>query len=224
MSTGEELIQKKKKKKSNMFELYRQPKVIKKMAELKSLGLNDSEISLELEKDFGLSPNQTIVKKIIRAYSIRGSEFLDKDKEISDVYRALLFELINECRDNIRIMREAKKILEVRMNLYNVSAIVDSEKESTKKLVFYIKEVESSIKTQNDTIRTAKGILDVLSTHKKEVSVSQIGSVKNILGQLQELENAGYITINPEYKDSDVFKSLDTSDNQLNKNKENEKE
>ena len=100
----EQLIQKKKKKKdSNMFELYRQPKVIKKMAELKSLGLNDSEISLELEKDFGLSPNQTIVKKIIRAYSIRGSEFLDKDKEISDIYKALLFELINECRDNICI-------------------------------------------------------------------------------------------------------------------------
>jgi len=217
----EQSSQKKKKKKPEMFELYRQPKVIKKMAELKSVGLNDSQISLELEKEFGLRPNQTIVKKIIQSYSIRGSEFLDKDKEISNLYKALLFELINECRDNLKIMREAKNILQNRMNLYNVSAAVQ-EKDTLKKLVFYIKEVESSIKTQNDSIRTAKGILDVLNTHKKEVNISQVGSVKNILSQLQELENAGYITINPEYKDSDVFKSLDTSEDKLNENKKSE--
>ncbi|KKK93896.1 hypothetical protein LCGC14_2688310 [marine sediment metagenome] len=118
-------------------------------------------------------------------------------------------------------MREAKNILQNRMNLYNVSAAVQ-EKDTLKKLVFYIKEVESSIKTQNDSIRTAKGILDVLNTHKKEVNISQVGSVKNILSQLQELENAGYITINPEYKDSDVFKSLDTSEDKLNENKKSE--
>jgi hypothetical protein len=218
----EEAVSKKKKKKINpskMFELYRQPKVISKMAELKAMGLSDSEISTELEKEYGISPNQTIVKKIIQSYSIRGSEFLDKDKEISDVYKALLFELISECRDNIKTMRDAKGILKTRMNLYNVATVVGEEQDTTKKLIFYIKEIESSIRTQNDTIRTAKSILDVLSTHKKEVSVNQIGSVRSILGQLTELENAGYITINPEYRDSDVFKSLDTSDDELNENK-----
>ena len=214
--------QKKKKKKSEMFELYREPRVITKMAELKALGLSDSEISNELEKEFGIKPNQTIVKSIIRSYSIRGSEFLDKDKEISDVYKALLFELINECRDNLKIMRNAKKMLEVRMELYNVQTVVEGESETNKKLISYIKEIEGSIRTQNDTIRTAKSILDVLSTHKKEISVNQIGSVRSILSQLTELENAGYITINPEYRDSDVFKSLGTSEDKLNKEEEDE--
>ena len=214
---SEQIIKKKKKSKSQMFELYREPKVIKKMAELKAIGLNDTEISLELEKEYGIKPNRTIVKNIIRSYSVRGSEFLNKDKEISDIYKALLFELINECRDNIRVMRDAKKILETRMKLYNVQTAVEGDSETNKKLIMYIKEIEGSIRTQNDTIRTAKSILDVLSTHKKEISVDQIGSVRSILSQLNELENAGYITINPEYKDSDVFKSLDTSDEELNK-------
>ncbi len=193
---------------------YRNPAVLKRIAELKALGYTDAEIADMIHKEFKLKnkPDPKIVKGIVRGYSVKSKEFLKKDKEIAELYRDLIMELINEGRENLNIMRDARKLIQERVGVLDTE--IKTGENKNKVFLIYLRELQSSIRTQNDSIRTMKGMLEHLEEQKKEVKVSAMQGAKVTLAALESLEDAGYITINPDYKDSDVFKFAKEDENE----------
>lgn len=67
------------------------------------------------------------------------------------------------------------------------------------KLMYYVKEVNSSIRTQNDTIKTLNEVLKRLETKTQETEVSSTKVAQLSQDALKDLEDAGIITIHKEY-------------------------
>lgn len=187
-----------------MSDILGNQKIVRKIAELKALGLSDQNIAESIRDEFGIEmPDIKLIKGIIKSYSVKGTEFIEKDKEIALIYKKLLHDLIDEGRDNLKIMQEAKRILFTKMKIYEENSALGTEAESrkaTKELVNYIERIQNTIRTQNDNIKTLKQMLDILSQHRKEVTSSVVG-IQSISQHLSELEKSGYITINPEYRE-----------------------
>jgi len=188
-----------------MTDIIGNQKIVKRIAELKTLGLSNQNIAELIGKEFNVeTPDVNLIKGIIKSYSVKGTEFLEKDKEISLMYKKLLHDLVDDCYDNRNIMQEAKRILFSKMKIYEENSALEQDpveaRKASKELINYIERIQNAIRTTNDTIKTAKGMLDVLSQHKKEISSSVVG-IQSISQHLSELEKEGYIQINPEYKE-----------------------
>jgi hypothetical protein len=79
-------------------------------------------------------------------------------------------------------------------------------------MITYIRELNSQIKTQNDSIRTMSGILQRLESQGKETKVNTVQSVQVALSTLKELEKDGLIRILPDYYNNELIESSEVKE------------
>jgi hypothetical protein len=181
---------------------WRTKKVLERIAELRNLGLGDEDIANTLnEENLSHSKRSKIsaamIKNIVKVQSIKHREFLQADEDYAALYKDTLMKLINEGRENIKIISETRKLILDKLQLIK-KEIPDV------KLMEYMREIGNAVKTQNDTIRTLNNSLERLETQQKEVKINQVQNVKLTLATLKSLQDAGAIKINPNYDISDL--------------------
>lgn len=183
----------------------RTKRLIKRIAELHSLGIGDTEIASTINKEMGMDINNNIVNRIIsRGVTITGT-FLKTDKKTSEYYKEIVNELISKVKENIAILDRTREIISERMeNL--------KEDMPESQLMNYIKQINAQIRTQNDSIRTMSENLKRMEAQSTEVKVSASQQVQQTLEMLENLESQGYITINPEYFKSELYKEFAKED------------
>lgn len=185
-------------------QMWRTKKVRERIAELVAMGLNPEEIADTLNKE-NLSHNKkpitsTMIRRIQQTASIRHKEFLKTDEDYAMLYKDTLLKLINEGRENLKIIKETRKQILDKLELIK-KEIPDV------KLMEYMREISNAVKTQNDTIRTLNNSLERLETQQKEIKISQVQNVRMTLATLKDLERSGYIKIN---SDSNISDLMDT--------------
>ena len=178
---------------SETVQQWRTKKVLERIMDLRNMGLTDSEIADQLnEENLNGSKKKisaTMVKRIIQTQSTKHREFLKTDEDYALLYKDTLLKLINEGRANIQTLKELRKQILDKLELIK-KEVPDV------KLMEYSREINGSVKTMNDTIRTLNGSLERLETQQKEVKVNQVQSVRMTLNILKDLEKNGYIKIN----------------------------
>jgi len=187
---------------SETIQVWRTKKVLERIAELKSQGLSDSEIS-EILNNENLSHAKrkitpSMVKRVIQTQSVRHREFMKTDEDYANLYKDTLLKLINEGRENLKIIKETRQQILDKLELIK-KEIPDV------KLMEYMREIANAVKAQNDTIRTLNSSLERLETQQKEIKVSQVQSVKGVLSTLKSLQQSGYISINDESSIKDLL-------------------
>ena len=165
----------------------RNPPVIQFISELKSMGFDDTEIARQVKEKFNTKVSYKIIARMLKTLTIRSKEIIHTDKEVSDLYKAILKGIINESRKNIKVIQETNQIL--------LTKLRESESEKP----FYNKELNMNIRTQNDSIRTMNTLLQRLENQAKEITISTVKSVQMTLDNLKNLEDQGFIQIQPLY-------------------------
>lgn len=213
----------------------RKPKVIKRVAELKAIGMSDDEISKAINEEFKINASRLTIARLIKTIS---TEVIKKDKEFSEVIKKIVLDMVGEVRKNLSMLESSRKLVldkieeskgldqtrEVKLleqyvidigNTKDWVVIANKIKDILKiikapsftdnfRMITYIRELNSQIKTQNDSIRTMNEILKRLESQGKETKVSTVQSVQISLSTLKELEKDGLIRILPEYFNSEL--------------------
>jgi len=183
---------------SQTSQVWRTKKVLERIMELRNMGLSDSEIASQLNSENKSHTKRpitaTMVKRIESTQIIRHREFMQTDQDYALLYKDTLLKLINEGRENLKIIKETRQQILDKLELIK-KEIPDV------KLMEYMREISNAVKTQNDTIRTLNNSLERLETQQKEIKVNQVQSIRQTLQSLKSLEQQGFISIN---KDSNI--------------------
>lgn len=177
----------------------REPKVLKKISELSALKYPMSQIKDELKKEFGIDVNEMTIKGVIKQFSIRGNMFLASEKELANALKESILELLNESKENVRTLKELRDQLKEILKLVETRQLFDDD--NGKKFRQYVGEIKDIIRTMDNSISTEKGILELLDKQKKDVTISAVQSIQMTKKDLEALEKAGMIVINPKYKE-----------------------
>lgn len=214
----------------------RKTKVIKRIAELKSLGLTPEDIRQAINEEFKISASRLTVARVIKTIS---TKIIEKDKETSEIIKGIVMDLVSEVRRNLNLLEGSREIIlakieeskgldqtrEVKLleqyvvdigNTKDWVIIANKIKDILKiikapsftdnfRLLSYIRELKSQIKTQNDSIRTMNEVLKRLESQGKEKKVSTVQAVQLSLSTLKELEKDGLIRICPELYNEEQF-------------------
>jgi DNA-binding transcriptional MerR regulator len=182
-------------------QVWRTKKVLERIMELRNMGLSDEEIASQLNSENKSHTKRpitaTMVKRIESTQIIRHREFLQTDEDYATLYKDTLLKLINEGRENLKIIKETRQQILDKLELIK-KEIPDV------KLMEYMREISNAVKTQNDTIRTLNNSLERLETQQKEIKVNQVQSIRQTLQSLKSLEQQGFIRINPEFSIGDL--------------------
>jgi len=183
-----------------MMTEFNERKVINRIAQLKALGLSDTEIALRINKE--LKPvhklSRQTVKSVWSQRSVRHKEFAKSDKRYAEMFKEALVTYINEVNKNISILNETRGIILKKLEQIKTEAPGAS-------LMAYSREIANLIRTQNDSLRTMSKQLEHLESQQKEVKVNQMQNIKLTMKTLKTLEDQGVIEINPDYKNTELF-------------------
>ena len=179
----------------------RDERVIKKIADLYTIGLTPNQISEELARSFNFEddPSPQVVKSMVKQYSIRGTEFLRSDKDISEKYKKALSKLLDESMKNVETTSALREELVGMMGLIEAKAIVEGEGDS-RKFFILLKEIQNVIRTMDNSISTQKGVLELIEKQKKDFQMSALQNTEMTMQQLEEMEKEGLIALNPKLK------------------------
>lgn len=166
----------------------RSPKVVKRLSELTTLGLNPEQIKEQLAKEFNLNADTRTVRSMIKKVAVRHDRFLKDDEKYARIFKETLFDLIRRAKKNLNILEETRGLL-----LNKLEEIKQTNSDA--KLIMIIREVNMAIRTQNDSIRTFNEILKRLELPTQKTEVSMVDSVHQMLGYLRELQAEGRIKI-----------------------------
>jgi len=119
---------------------------------------------------------------------IEEAKGLDQTKEVKILEQYVID--IQNTKDWVIVANKIKDILRI----IKAPSFNDSFK-----LLAYIKELNTQIKVQNDSVRTMNEIMKRLESQTKETKVSTIQSVQMSISNLRELESLGMIKILPEF-------------------------
>lgn len=183
-----------------MFHEFRSKKVLKRIAEMKAMGLSDQGIADALNKELKLKHKATIdiIKSVWNMRSVKHKEFLDADIQYASLYKEMLLALIQEGKFNITNLNDTRKLL-----IDKLEKIKHEVPSSV--LMSFAREIANLIKTQNDSLKTIGKSLVHFESLQKEVKVSQIQNVRVTMKALKSLEDQGIIKINPEFKNTELL-------------------
>ena len=180
-------------------------KMLKRLAELLALGLSESEIANILNKEFNQDLSRDVVKTMIKRQAIFKKQIIATDKEFKQIHKEMLLELLAKAKKNMEILENLRGNLITRFNEIKVD-MPDS------KLMSFNKEINISIRTFNDTIRSINELLKRMETETTEVTLSQVQEIQETVKILKDLEDAGYIKINEDFYKSDLYKEMQEED------------
>ncbi|MHA1676862.1 MAG: hypothetical protein ACTSU6_06760 [Candidatus Njordarchaeales archaeon] len=175
-----------------MISEIRNKKVLKRIGELLSIGMNPEDIREAIKQEFKIDASKNTISRVIKTYSVKKREIIHQDERFKELYKEIILDLINRIKDNLKALEGTRAIVQNRLNKY-------LDEGSDKAMVIYIREINSAIRTQNDTIKTMNEVLKRLETETKETKMSAVKSVQLSLETLKELENLGLIEIKPDY-------------------------
>jgi len=132
--------------------------------------------------------------------AILQKQYLRKEKKISEIYKNLLFDLIEESKKNIDILNKSREEIITRLNELK-------EDMPEQRFLELTREINSKIKIQNDSIRTMAEALKLLESSETEIKFNMIENIQNVVNILKDLESQGYIEIKDRYYKSDLYKT-----------------
>lgn len=188
-------------------------KIIKRISELSSLGLGATQIADKVNKELNTKLDNRMVTRMIQKGATITGKFLHSDKKITEFYREIVKDMINEVKKNLNMLNETREII-----LKRLDQIKGDMPES--KMMGYITQINAIARSLNDTVRTMNENLKRLESQATEVKITASQQVHQTLQILRELEDQGYIIINKDYYDSSLFKEF----NKLTPEDEGEKE
>jgi hypothetical protein len=178
----------------------RTEKLINLVSGLYSSGISYSEITRQVKKDLNLDITPQTVRGIIMKGAILQKQYLRKEKKISEIYKNLLFDLIEESKKNIDILNKSREEIITRLNELK-------EDMPEQRFLELTREINSKIKIQNDSIRTMAEALKLLESSETEIKFNMIENIQNVVNILKDLESQGYIEIKDRYYKSDLYKT-----------------
>lgn len=182
-----------------MIKEIREPKVLKRIAELSALKYPIVEIKKEIKKDYGVDAGEYAIKGIIKQYSVRGNMFLENEKDLANALKESIIEVLGEAKKNVSALGEYREAIKEKIGLVNIERVLTGEE--NKKIKGLFNEIREMIKVQNNSILTVKSVLELLDKQKSDVSLSSVQSIQMTKKDLEALEKAGMIVINPKYKE-----------------------
>lgn len=184
-------------KEEDLDALYR-PEVIERIAKLISMGFDIKRIKKSLYQEFSINSTDGTIKNIVRQFSIRGSTFLESEKDIANVFKESILNLLEESKKNVSVLSEFRDKIRDMIKLIETKQVLEGE--NSKKFRMYLNELKDLIRTMDHSISTEKGVLELFDKQKKEIKMSAVQSPQMTMDTLLELEKAGMIVINDELK------------------------
>jgi hypothetical protein len=151
----------------------------------------------EVKKNLSLLESS---RKIVLA-KIDESKGLDQTREVKLLEQYVID--MGNTKDWVVIANKVQDILKI----IKAPSFTDNYR-----MITYIRELNSQIKTQNDSIRTMSGILQRLESQGKETKVNTVQSVQVALSTLKELEKDGLIRILPDYYNNELIESSEVKE------------
>lgn len=174
---------------------------LNKLAYYNALGFPKSQIAIELNKEFNMNMKGSTVSNIIKKEAVYRKQLIQTDEEVRALYKETLPDLIKIGKSNLVILQEMRDSLIERFD--------DLKQDiSETKLFNFIREINNSVKTQNDSIRTLNETLGKLQTETKELKISTVQTVQETAEILKNLEDLGFIKIQPEYYRSGIYSQI----------------
>ena len=183
----------------SLIEKIREPKVLKAISEMSALKYPVSQIKEELKNKFKIDVADSTIKGVIKQFSIRGNMFLASEKDLANALKESILELLNESKENVRTLKELRDQLKQILQIVQTGQVLGDE-DNGKKFRQYIGEIKDIIRTMDNSISTEKGVLELLDKQKKEFNLTAVQSIQMTKKDLEALEKAGMIVINPKYK------------------------
>ena len=172
--------------------------MLRKMSELNSIGYKPSNISNILNKDFNAQMTGKTVQNIIQKQAILKKQVIKTDKEFEQIHKEILMDLLVKSKDNMNVLESARKILLDKFEEFKKDI-------PTSKLMMFMKEISTAIRTQNDSIRSMSELLKRMETEKNELEFNAVQTIQETVKILKDLEDMGYIQIQPSYYKSNLY-------------------
>jgi len=175
----------------------RQPKVIKRIAELKVLGLRPEDIRKSILEEFKIDASRVTIARLIKTIS---TQVIEKDKETSELIKGIVMEMVSEVKRNLNLLESSREIV---LNKIEESKGLDQSRE-VKLLEQYVVDIGNT----KDWVIVANKIKDILKiikapsftdnyrmvTYIRELNnqiKTQNDSVRTMNEILKRLENQG---------------------------------
>ena len=182
---------------SKHYERITEPDVLQLIGRLSATGIPTGNIAREIETNFGFRPGNKIIENVVRGFSIRGSYFLETDKDIANIFKQGIIKLLTQSEKNVDLLANMRDKLKVISDNIENSLLLDDD---GKRFLLILREIKDTIRTLDNSISTEKSVLELLDKQKKEVTVSTVQSMQQTMDNLEELEKEGMILINDRLK------------------------
>jgi len=169
-----------------------------RLAELVSEGRNNHDISSVLNKEFDSNIDSHQVAKMIKREVMYKKQMISTNEEFKEMHKSTLMTLMNKATENMEILENLRDTL-----LGRFDGLKDTMPHS--QLMAFNKELNSSLRTYNDIIRSTSELLKRMETETTEVKLNQVQQVQETVKILKDLEEAGYITITKDFYKSDLY-------------------
>ena len=150
----------------------RNPKVLKKLGELKSAGMSWVAIKQTLERELGIKANISTIQGVYKIYASRSSEIIAGDDELKGALKQAVFDTAERLKKIGRIMDE----------------LLDQARTSAGDKISASKEILNQLYFQEKLLNNIQQGFDWGKINKIEYT-------KISVNNLEELEKAGYIKI-----------------------------
>jgi hypothetical protein len=185
-----------------MYEQLKQKSVVKRISELYAMGLSFEDIAKEINEKFqpNEKANERVIEGIVNSFSITSNEFLKSDEKIANLYNETLMSIISEGKENIVILKGLRDYL-----MEKLDKLKSDPEMNEQKIMTYKKELEGTIRTISDGLKTVDTLIGRLENQKKEVTINTAQISHEVVKALKDYERMGMIKINPEFKNSPLF-------------------
>lgn len=174
-------------------------KILRKITELYSTGYSFNNIQAIINKEFNAQMTRQTVQNIITKQAIIKKQVIKTDKEFELIHKEILMDLLQKSKANMDVLEGARKILLDKFEEFKNDI-------PTSKLMLFMKEISTAIRTQNDSIRSMSELLKRMETEKNEMSFNAVQTIQETVKILKDLEDMGYIEIKPDYYKSELYK------------------
>lgn len=94
-----------------MISEIRSKRVMKRIAELLAIGMNPEDIKNAVKEEFKIDASKDTIARVIKSYSVRKKEILHQDEKFKELYKEIIFDLINKVKDNLKLLEYSRKIV-----------------------------------------------------------------------------------------------------------------
>ena len=99
-----------------MLSELRDPKILRRIAELKALGLSDEQIRNAIQEEFKIEASYKTISNIIKTYSVRTKEIIKQDKKFAEIWKEILLDMVDRVKKSLEDLDNTRNLVLGKLN------------------------------------------------------------------------------------------------------------